>query len=168
MAQDEPEDSAAEAFEALRAEVVQLRAGVEGLSAAIQGQASADYAPTLGVIAQSLTAIEAHPALQIAPETLAYRLREATELSAQQGRRELGTAVQRVVTAGADLERLAAGWRTGREQVRQVAIMTADRARSPGQVERAGTHGSSNPAAKSLGCRCAADEERESSRLEAF
>jgi hypothetical protein len=125
MAQDEPEDSAAEAFEALRAEVVQLRAGVEGLSAAIQGQASADYAPTLGVIAQSLTAIEAHPALQIAPETLAYRLREATELSAQQGRRELGTAVQRVVTAGADLERLAAGWRTGREQVRQVAIMTA-------------------------------------------
>ena len=123
--QDEPEDAAAEAFEALRAEVTQLRAGVEGLSAAIQGQASADYAPTLGAIAKSLTAIEAHPALQIAPETFAYRLREATELSTQQGRRELGTAVQRVVTAGADLERLALGWRTGREQVRQVAIMTA-------------------------------------------
>jgi hypothetical protein len=125
MAQDEPEDAAAEAFEALRAEVTQLRAGVEGLSAAIQGQAAADYAPTLGAIAKSLTAIEAHPALQIAPETFAYRLREATELSTQQGRRELGNAVQRVVTAGADLERLATGWRTGREQVRQVAIMTA-------------------------------------------
>jgi hypothetical protein len=125
MAQDEPEDAAAEAFEALRAEVTQLRAGVEGLSATIRGQASADYAPTLGAIAKTLTAIEGHPALQIAPETLAYRLREATELSAQQGRRELGTAVQRVVTAGADLERLATGWRTGREQFRQVAIMTA-------------------------------------------
>jgi Family of unknown function (DUF6118) len=125
MAQDESEDAAAEAFEALRAEVTQLRAGVEGLSAAIQGQASTDYAPTLGGIAKSLTAIEAHPALQIAPETFAYRLREATELSTQQGRRELGNAVQRVVTAGADLERLASGWRTGREQVRQVAIMTA-------------------------------------------
>jgi hypothetical protein len=125
MAQDEPEDAAAEAFETLRAEVTQLRAGVEGLSAAIKGQASADYAPTLGAIAKSLTAIEAHPALQIAPETLAYRLREATELSTQQGRRELGNAVQRVVMAGADLERLATGWRTGREQVRQVAIMTA-------------------------------------------
>lgn len=124
MAQDEAEDAAAEAFEALRAEVTQLRAGVEGLSAAIQGQASADYAPTLGAIAKSLTAIEAHPALQIAPESLAYRLREATELATQQGRRELGSAVQRVATAGADLERLAAGWRTGREQVRQVAIMT--------------------------------------------
>jgi hypothetical protein len=125
MAQDEAEDAAAEAFEALRAEVTQLRAGVEGLSAAIQGQASADYAPTLGAIAKTLTAIEAHPALQIAPETFAHRLRETTELSTQQGRRELGTAVQRVVTAGADLERLASGWRTGREQVRQVAIMTA-------------------------------------------
>jgi hypothetical protein len=94
-------------------------------SAAIQGQASVDYAPTLGAIAKSLAAIEAHPALQIAPESFAYRVREATELSTQQGRRELGSAVQRVVTAGADLERLAAGWRTGREQVRQVAIMTA-------------------------------------------
>ncbi|WP_293678828.1 DUF6118 family protein [uncultured Phenylobacterium sp.] len=125
MAQDEPEDAAAEAFEALRAEVTQLRAGVEGLSAAIHGQASVDYAPTLGAIAKSLTAIETHPALQIAPETFAYRLREATELSTQQGRRELGNAVQRVVTAGADLERLATGWRTGREQVRQIAIMTA-------------------------------------------
>ena len=125
MAQDEPEDAAAEAFDTLRAEVTQLRAGVEGLSAAIKDQASSDYAPTLGAIAKSLSAIEAHPALQIAPETFAYRLREATELSTQQGRRELGSAVQRVVTAGADLERLAMGWRTGREQIRQVAIMTA-------------------------------------------
>lgn len=125
MAQEQAEDAAADAFDALRAEVTQLRAGVEGLSAAIQGQTSTDYAPTLGAIAKSLTAIEAHPALQIAPETFAYRLREATELSTQQGRRELGSAVQRVVTAGADLERLASGWRTGRQQVRQVAIMTA-------------------------------------------
>lgn len=125
MAQHEAEDAAAEAFEALRAEVTQLRAGVEGLSAAIHGQASSDYTPTLGAIAKSLAAMEAHPALQIAPETFAYRLREATELSTQQGRRELGSAVQRVATAGADLERLAAGWRTGREQVRQVATMTA-------------------------------------------
>lgn len=124
MAQEEAEDAAADAFEALRAEVTQLRAGIENLSAAIHGQASSDYAPTLGAMAKSLTAIEAHPALQIAPESLAYRLREATELATQQGRRELGTAVQRVATAGADLERLAAGWRTGREQVRQVAIMT--------------------------------------------
>jgi len=124
MAQEQAEDAAADAFEALRAEVTQLRAGIEGLSAAIHGQTSSDYAPTLGALAKSLTAIEAHPALQIAPESLAYRLREATELATQQGRRELGTAVQRVATAGADLERLAARWRTGREQARQVAIMT--------------------------------------------
>lgn len=63
MAQEEPEDAAAEAFEALRAEVIQLRAGVESLSAAIQGQASPDYTPTLGAIAKSLAAVEGHPAL---------------------------------------------------------------------------------------------------------
>ena len=125
MAQDEPEDAAAEAFEALRAEVIQLRSGVESLSATFQGQVSADYTPTLGAIAKSLAAVEGHPALQITPETFAYRLREANELSAQQGRRELANAVQRVVTAGAGLENLATGWRTGREQVRQVVIMTA-------------------------------------------
>lgn len=125
MAQDEPEDAAAEAFKALRAEVIQLRAGVESLSAAFQGQASPDYTPTLGAIAKSLVAIEGHPALQIAPETFAHRLRAAGELSVQQSHRDLGAAVQRVVAAGADLERLAMGWRSGRDQVRQVAIMTA-------------------------------------------
>ena len=125
MAQDEPEDTAAEAFEALRAEVIQLRAGVESLSAAFQGQASPDYTPTLGAIAKSLVAIEGHPALQIAPETFAHRLRAAGELSVQQSHRDLGSAVQRVAAAGADLERLAMGWRSGRDQVRQVAIMTA-------------------------------------------
>ena len=125
MAQDEPDDAAAEAFEALRAEIIQLRAGVESLASALQGQVSPDYAPTLGAIAKSLAAIEGHPALQIAPETFAHRLRAASELSAQQSHRDLANAVQRVITAGADLERLAVGWRSGRDQARQVATMTA-------------------------------------------
>lgn len=124
MAQDEPDDAAAEAFEALRAEMIQLRVGVESLSAAFRGQVSPDYAPTLGAIAKSLAAVEEHPALQIAPETFVQQLRAASELSAQQSHRDLASAVQRVITAGADLERLAVGWRLGRDQTRQVAIMT--------------------------------------------
>ena len=122
---DEPEDTATEAFEALRAEIIQLRVGVESLSAAFRGQVSPDYSPTLGAIAKSLAAVEEHPALQIAPETFVHQLRAASELSAQQSHRALANAVQCVVAAGADLERLAVGWRLGRDQTRQVAIMTA-------------------------------------------
>lgn len=125
MAEDEahgaePQDAAAEAFEALRAEVAQLRAVLEGLPTT-----APDYSPTLAAIAQSLAAMEAHPALRLTPDALASQVRQASEAAQQQGRRELANAVQRVDAAGADLERLAERQRTGREQVRQVAIMTA-------------------------------------------
>ena len=125
MAEDEahgaePQDAAAEAFEALRAEVAQLRRALEGLPTT-----APDYSPTLAAIAQSLAAMEAHPALRLTPQDLASQVRQASEAAQQQGRRELANAVQRVDAAGADLERLAERQRTGREQVRQVAIMTA-------------------------------------------
>ena len=55
---------------------------------------------------------------------MAAQVRQAREAAQQQGRRELANAVQRVDAAGADLERLAERQRTGREQVRQIAIMT--------------------------------------------
>lgn len=116
----EPQDAAAEAFEALRAEVAQLRTALEGLPTT-----APDYSPTLAAIAQSLAAMEAHPALRLTPDALASQVRQASETAQQQGRRELANAVQRVDAAGADLERLAERQRTGREQVRQVAIMTA-------------------------------------------
>lgn len=58
------------------------------------------------------------------PDALASQVRQASEAAQQQGRRELSNAVQRVDAAGAELERLAERPRTGREQVRQVAIMT--------------------------------------------
>jgi hypothetical protein len=125
MAEDEahgaePQDAAAEAFEALRAEVAQLRAVLEDLPTT-----APDYSPTLAAIALSLAAMEAHPALRLTPDALASQVRQASEAAQQQGRRELANAVQRVDAAGADLERLAERQRTGREQVRQVAIMTA-------------------------------------------
>jgi hypothetical protein len=118
-AQDHPgDDAAAEAFEALRAEVAQLRASLERL-------APPDYSPKLAVISRSLATMEAHPALRLTPLDLASQVRQASEAAQQQGRRELANAVQRVDAAGADLDRLAERQRTGREQVRQIAIMTA-------------------------------------------
>ena len=111
----------AAAFEALRAEVAALRAS---LAQSTEGPAP-DYAPTLGKITATLVAIEAHPALGMTPEAFAYQVRQAREAAQQQGGRELANAVQRVDAAGAELERLAVRDRNGREQVRQVAIMTA-------------------------------------------
>ena len=110
----------AAAFYALRAEVAQLRAVLEGLTTT-----APDYSPTLADIAESLEAMEEHPALRLTPESFAAQVRQALEGAQQQARRELANAVQRVGAAGADLERLAERQRTGREQVRQVAIMTA-------------------------------------------
>ena len=113
-------DDPAAAFEALRAEVAQVRASLDGLATT-----APDYSPTLAAIAKSLAAIEAHPALRSTPEAFAHQVRQASEALQQQGRRELASAAQRVDAAGGDLELLALRQRTGREQVRQVAIMTA-------------------------------------------
>jgi hypothetical protein len=114
-------DDPAAAFEALRSEVAALRASLgEG-----DGRAAPDYAPTLGKMAAALAKIEAHPALQLTPEAFAYQVRQARDAAQQQAGRDMSAAIQRVDAAGAGLERLTERQRTGREQVRQVAIMTA-------------------------------------------
>jgi hypothetical protein len=112
-------DDPAAAFEALRAEVAALRASLG------EARAAPDYAPTLGKIAAALAKIETHPALQLTPEAFAYQVRQARDAAQQQGSRDMSAAIQRVDAASAGLERMAERQRTGREQVRQVAIMTA-------------------------------------------
>ena len=111
----------AAAFEALRAEVAALRASLGAGDARV----APDYAPTLGKMAATLAKIEAHPALQLTPEAFAYQVRQARDAAQQQGSRDMSAAIQRVDAAGAGLERLTERQRTGRDQVRQVAIMTA-------------------------------------------
>jgi hypothetical protein len=110
----------AAAFEALRAEVAALRTNLCG-----EGRVAPDYAPTLGKIAAALAKIEAHPALQLTPEAFGYQGRQARDAAQQQGSRDMSAAIQRVDGAAARLACLAKHQRTGREQVRQVAIMTA-------------------------------------------
>ena len=56
----------AAAFDALRAEVAQLRAALEGLPTT-----APDYSPTLADIAESLEVMEEHPALRLTPESFA-------------------------------------------------------------------------------------------------
>jgi hypothetical protein len=115
-------DDPAAAFEALRAEVAALRASLGGGD---DGRVAPDYAPTLGKMAATLAKIEAHPALQLTPEAFAYQIKQARDAAQQQGSRDMSAAIHRVDAAGSGLERLAERHRTGRDQVRQVAIMTA-------------------------------------------
>ncbi|TGD92271.1 DUF6118 family protein [Methylobacterium nonmethylotrophicum] len=80
----EDEDGAARAFEALRSEVSVLRRAVEALPRAIEEVRAPDYGPTLGAIAQALSgleeglsAIEAHPAVKLTPESYARAIERA-------------------------------------------------------------------------------------------
>jgi hypothetical protein len=68
-------DSAAAAFENLRAEVAALRGSIDGFPAAVQDSRPPDYAPTLGAIVKAiqgvekrLAFIEGHPAIRLTPE----------------------------------------------------------------------------------------------------
>lgn len=109
---DESVGDAAQAFEALRAEVSVLRRAVETLPGAWKDHKPPDYTATLGKIAQSLEEvnirlenIEQHPALQLTPEQhqraiasaggglmsdAAVKLNAATEATESHGRHLAG------------------------------------------------------------------------------
>jgi len=72
---DEGGDSAAAAFENLRAEVAALRGSIDAFPAAVQDTRPPDYAPTLGAIVKAiqgvekrLAVMEGHPAIRLTPE----------------------------------------------------------------------------------------------------
>lgn len=72
---DDEADSAAAAFEDLRAEILVLRRAVEAIPATLRENRPSDYAPTLGAIVKAvqgvekrLSGIEGHPAIRLTPE----------------------------------------------------------------------------------------------------
>jgi hypothetical protein len=112
-------DSAAAAFENLRAEVAALRGVIDAFPAAIQDSRPPDYAPTLGAIVKAiqgvekrLAVIEGHPAIRLTPEQHgraieragAATLREAMETFRNEGaalgleRRQLGQIIGMALT----------------------------------------------------------------------
>lgn len=113
-ADDAAGDPAAEAFEALRAEVAQVRAAVEALS---QGQ-SPDYSPTLGVIAQRLDTIEGHPALQLTPEGYRRQVQAATDYVRQGLHAEFRELINDIRSARVQLQQLGANLRARDQQDR--------------------------------------------------
>lgn len=137
MNQPGPEDGeadAAQAFEALRAEVGALRRGVEllyrqlrdGLGAA----APVDYSPTLGGMAKSLQAlegrlraIEGKPALELTPARFEDGIRTAGHWAGEQGRAAMQAVTTELVEARREFQDVLAGARTRREQ--QMWVITA-------------------------------------------
>jgi hypothetical protein len=68
-------DSAAAAFDELRAEVSVLRGAIDAIPAAVHENRPPDYAPTLGAVVRAvqgvekrLAGIEGHPAIKVTPE----------------------------------------------------------------------------------------------------
>lgn len=77
-------DSAAVAFQDLRAEVAALRGSIDGFPAAVQDSRPPDYAPTLGAIVKAiqgvekrLAVIESHPAIRLTPEQYGRAMEKA-------------------------------------------------------------------------------------------
>ena len=108
----------AAAFDALRAEVAQLRTALEDLPTT-----APDYSPTLADIAESLEAMEEHPALRLTPETFTAQVREASESVRRLAQRELSDTLQQVRIAADDMKGIVEGHRTRQAQNYWLAAM---------------------------------------------
>jgi hypothetical protein len=104
--------NAAEAFDALRAEVARLGRAVEMLPAVWEKKIRApDYSPDLGrilraqnTIANHLATIEAHPALQLTPKQHAEAVAQAGNGLMEAAAGQLNTAVGKLNTAVGQVE----------------------------------------------------------------
>ena len=126
MMAEEPEaggDEAAAAFEALRAEVAELRRLVEASS-------GADYAPTLGTMTKLLARIEAHPALQMTPQGYASQVRETVQGVQRSTEQGLRVTTGRIEAAANQLQGMVGQARTG--EVQTNAPVAGGRGRSRG------------------------------------
>jgi len=134
--EDGGEGDAAQAFEALRAEVAALRRGVELIykrqqdAAGAAGPALVDYSPTLGGMAKTLQAVEGRlqaiegkPAMALTPARFEGELESAVRGAAAVAGDELRRAAQRAGAAAADLEGLVG--RVRREQEQSVWVSVA-------------------------------------------
>lgn len=124
----EDEDSAAAAFEALRAEVARLRQGIELLYR--QGQeatagSGVDYSLTLGrterllqFVDARLAAIEGKPALAMTPEVYRERIEEMGRFAGQIAGRAMSEGAAAQSQATAELKEVIGRARTAQEQRR--------------------------------------------------
>ena len=121
------EGDAAQAFEALRAEVAALRRGVELIYRKQQDAPGAggvvDYSPTLGGMAKTLQAVEGRlqaiegkPGLALTPWRFESDIRAAGRQAGEQAVAAMQAAASALTEAKQGIEGVLAGARTAREQ----------------------------------------------------
>ncbi len=122
MSEAAGEDDAVRAFAALRAEVAQLRQGIELVYR--QGQeAAVDYSPTLGEMAKTLTAvqsrlaaIEGKPALSLTPQLFRQQIEDAGQRAGEWAGRAMAEGAAAQSTAVRELRVLVGQARTRKDQ----------------------------------------------------
>ena len=128
-------DEAAQAFQSLtrevadvRAELAVMRRAVEAIAPALSEAVPPDYSLTLGEMATvqrkivaALTKIEAHPALQIEPETYAARTARVIEQSTRGSVRDAENLAQAIRSSAREIEAVLGSARTHKAQNRRLA-----------------------------------------------
>lgn len=121
MAEDQtPDDTAAEAFERLCEEVVQLRGMMKAFEEVL-GVRAPDYSPTLGVMAKRLQEIESHPALQYTPQRYGAEVGAATDAISRRFETQVQGALASISYASGEIGRFARELR-GREAQRKAVV----------------------------------------------
>lgn len=133
MADEEGGDEAAQAFEALRAEVTLMRRAVERLAAErMELPEAPDYSETLGVISNNLTAtaqrvdaLLGSPALRLTPDAFGRQMEAAGAVARGEDHRALMTARQGLDDATRQLRGYMVSQRTAFEQNRWIYLTAA-------------------------------------------
>lgn len=119
------DSSPAEAFEALRREVVLLRRALEGLAA--EQKAQPDYSGVLAGIGQrikeqnaALGAMAEAPALQLTPDAMAQQIMHASQQVRAEDARMLGHAQNGMTSATHQIEAALTSARTAQKQQKLV------------------------------------------------
>lgn len=126
------EEDAVQAFEALRAEVAQLRRGIELVyrQGQEQGQeAAVDYSPTLGEMAKALTvvqsrlaAIEGKPGLALTPQMFRQQIEDAGWHAGERAGRAMAEGAAAQSTATRELQALVGQARTRKDQRESLGV----------------------------------------------
>lgn len=112
----EPTDAAAEAFEGVRSDLAKVMVMLE----ANQSVGIVDYSLTLGKIAKSLAAIEAHPALKVTPAAHEQAVASSIDGIRSRLEGEMRKAIDAVTIASREIQRSIGAKREKRAQLEWV------------------------------------------------
>ena len=132
MSENADEEDAVRAFEALRAEVAQLRQGIQLVYRQGQEAPAIDYSPTLGEMAKTLlavqgrlAAIEGKPALGLTPQLFRQVIEDAGQRAGERAGRAMADGAAAQSAATRELQALVGRARTRKDQREWLGVAAA-------------------------------------------